>query len=830
MAPHWTPEEDSLLEEIYPHNSKEAILERIDKPWSTIRRRAIRLNLHRDKHIIDEDRKRRRKRRSDSCTPEEENLLKEIYENNSKEYILSRFEPFNRSWQSISRFAKILGLKRNKEIVLDEMKSGSQKGADVIRWPEDEIETLKRVYESGNKSDIIASLPGRTWRAIREQAIRLKLRRDEDIIIEERNTALKKTMRSRYGVDYSTQLQSMKEKSRQTNMELRGVEYPTQSEKVREKIQGIVQKRYGVDNVFQSEDIKAKSKKTMIEKHGKSNPMQVDEIREKASSTCEEKYGVRNPFQMTDRVREGMFRKYGYAFPMQVGTLLQKANNTNIQRYGFTRPAQNPEIREKIRKAHLSNHVKVKKYLGMRKKGYFHSSKGEDQFLDYLREIDPYTVSHKLHPVLKHVIDYYMHEYDMWVQYDGSYWHGKTERPKEGPQSKNIEKIIERDRLQNEVIPNLLRFDEKEVNEAANRTDVLTFIKERLLNKLRDLDSKRYRICHQFKKKVEWFDYDIDTLSFDVSNIKASHFDLSREDYSQEIKSFIEKYEWLGSVGRYPSHCFTARYRSILAGVVLITDPIGRSYLLGPETPKYEALINRGATASWTPKNLGSRLIMFSCKWMSRNTDKRLFTAYADPRAGERGIIYQACGFDYLGNNFGASALYDHPYMGKKFTPLYLRQTHVFRKWCRENGIPLKKEWFKDNGTKNLEAIPENLKRAWYEWGRIILRESTKTEIERKGKYALLLGRDKRDRKNLSALKTYQSQPYPSNPQKTNFQPLTPQGKTRDRKSKTKIDFIIQNHGKMSRLELSHQLNESPRWVKRQISALNKKGLLTTKN
>jgi hypothetical protein len=38
---------------------------------------------------------------------------------------------------------------------------------------------------------------------------------------------------------------------------------------------------------------------------------------------------------------------------------------------------------------------------------------------------------------------------------------------------------------------------------------------------------------------------------------------------------------------------------------------------------------------------------------MVKNTDKRVFSGYSDPKANEVGIIYQACNFEYLGNNFG---------------------------------------------------------------------------------------------------------------------------------------------------------------------------------
>lgn len=823
MAAHWTTYEDDILKKIYPHNKKADILSHIPKDWKSICRRARRLGLTRDPEVINEDRITRGPRK-DAWTPEEEELLKKIYPSESKENILAAF---NRPWKGIWSRAYSMGLRRDKDVILHEMQEGGRAVIAPDTWTPEENEILQKIYESRNKEDIMASLPNRTWRAIRNQAIKLGMRRNEKIICEERNEANKKTLRERYGVDYPMQLDSIKKKFRETNLKRRSVEYPSQSEEIREKSRQTVQEQYGVDNVFQSEDIKAKIRETMIKKYGGSNPMQVPEIMEKARITCEERYGVKNPFQIADRVREGMHKKYGYACPMQVPEIIQRTNETNLKKYGFARPAQNPEIREKIRKTHLSGSTKTKKYIGMKKKGYFQTSKGEDLFLDFLREIDPSTTNHKLHPILKHVIDYYMPEYDLWVQYDGSYWHGKIERSKSGPQYENIKKIIERDNFQNESIPNLIRFDERSVQDAIKEGTIFKHIQEKIDSKNELLDSTGYRRCHQYLKKIEWFEEDIDNLSFDISSLKASDFDLNQEPYTPEIRKFIEKYEWLGSVGRSPSYCFTARYREHLAGVVLITEPIGRSNLLGKDTKKYEALINRGATSSWAPKNLGSRLIMFSCRWMTHNTEKRLFTAYADPRAGEQGIIYQSCNFDYLGNTFGASAVYRHPSIPKKFTPLYLRQTSTFKRWCRENGIILQKSWFKENGTKDLSQIPEDIKNTWYEWGRNILRESEKTEIERKGKYALLIGKDKRELNYLRTVKQYRSFPYPH--KKIRTPKITKEaGKTRSRKNPLKIQYIIDNYGKMSRQELCSNLNESLRWVKRQISTLKKEGKIST--
>ena len=235
------------------------------------------------------------------------------------------------------------------------------------------------------------------------------------------------------------------------------------------------------------------------------------------------------------------------------------------------------------------------------------------------------------------------------------------------------------------------------------------------------------------------------------------------EPATKEIAEFILKYEWLGTLGVYPKWCFTARYKGMLAGAIIMNEPTAYSKILGEETPKYEALIQRGATSSWAPKNLGSRLIRFACNWMVNNSEKRAFVAYGDPSAEEIGTIYQACGFDYLGQSFGNSVLYRHPQVkkGKIFSAQSLKRTSAFRRWCKHNSITPKKHWFKENQFKDLNAIPQTIKDRWNAYNRRIISESEQFLVGRKHKYVLVLGKDKTDQRTLSALKNYQTFPYP---------------------------------------------------------------------
>ena len=265
MADRWTPDEDVLLKNIYPNNSKETILSRLNKGWKTICRRARRLDLHRDVLLVNEDKKIRGPRKDTYTEPELE-LIRQIYAHNRKDFILATFSEagYDRSWQSIRLNAKNMGIHRDPEIVKQEMIElgtiGSTQNRDDL-WTEEEDTYLKENYRFSLREDILNNLPNRKWKAIREHCTSLGLTRDRSVINQDMATRLKEN----YGVTSTWQLEKVQEASRQTNLSKRGVEYPSQDPEVRNKIKTVVREKYGVDNVFQAEEIKEQIAKTKSE-------------------------------------------------------------------------------------------------------------------------------------------------------------------------------------------------------------------------------------------------------------------------------------------------------------------------------------------------------------------------------------------------------------------------------------------------------------------------------------------------------------------------------------------------------------------------------------
>jgi len=194
-----------------------------------------------------------------------------------------------------------------------------------------------------------------------------------------------------------------------------------------------------------------------------------------------------------------------------------------------------------------------------------------------------------------------------------------------------------------------------------------------------------------------------------IDNININDMEFSfvpKEDKKtcQEIKAFIERYEWLGKMPVWITHRFIATYQGVMVGAVIMATPNAFSNLLGKGNRKLEKLISRGASISFAPKNTASWLIMKSIRWMVDNTEFRFFTAYADPLAGELGTIYQACNFYYLGNNHGGGKMYKYKNVGWVGSS-YFAQRSTIKRIAIAHGVDWKPEYIKKNKTGSKRII-----------------------------------------------------------------------------------------------------------------------------
>ena len=273
-------------------------------------------------------------------------------------------------------------------------------------------------------------------------------------------------------------------------------------------------------------------------------------------------------------------------------------------------------------------------------------------------------------------------------------------------------------------------------------------------------------VAHQHIIKENTRQEDMLKYGETIFSAPISEYILQKEEASQEIRDFILQYEWLGTWSVNPRWVFTARVHNVLACVVCLNLPNAySSKILDKNTRDMECLIQRGASTSFCHPHIGSKIIRFACNWMVNNTSRRIFLGYADSQAGEIGIIYQACSFEFLGWSFGTKFMCVHPEFkgGKPFSPQSLRRTSLWKKMYKKwHGVPLPKEYLNPkNGFKNMSKVPPDVKREFYDYGAQIIAESQKIPVSAKGKYVLVLGKNKNEQRVLNAKKIYKPKPYP---------------------------------------------------------------------
>lgn len=124
---------------------------------------------------------------------------------------------------------------------------------------------------------------------------------------------------------------------------------------------------------------------------------------------------------------------------------------------------------------------------------------------------------------------------------------------------------------------------------------------------------------------------------------------LIREINGATAKTFIEKYEWLGTMPAVVYFRFGLFFDNCLGAVAIYSPEYAENLGVWDSygfTGKIICLA-RGACAHWTPTGTASRMIRRSMDQLPRSYE--VVTATCDAQAGEIGTVYQASGFDFVG-------------------------------------------------------------------------------------------------------------------------------------------------------------------------------------
>ena len=289
-----------------------------------------------------------------------------------------------------------------------------------------------------------------------------------------------------------------------------------------------------------------------------------------------------------------------------------------------------------------------------------------------------------------------------------------------------------------------------EFQQSPSNIQIMSDIK--LLDKIKNYDKEW---CYQYQKRLDTLQEDLEKYGWSEEDLKSIFLDdfefsniTSKEDKREAI-DFIKRYEWLGDVSGFPMQWFTARYKGILGGVVIMSPPNAFSKLLGEGTENIEALITRGASASWCPFNLGSKFVMWCIKWMVNNTPYRLFTCYSDPQAKEIGSIYQALNFYYLGQASGTTVKAINPYnKNSLISDRTFRSRSMFKRYAKDLGIEWQPNW-NDRSSVLWNNIPDDVEEKLRAYSKEMFNNAEKIYFPNKHKYAFVLGKDKRETKQL---------------------------------------------------------------------------------
>jgi hypothetical protein len=103
-----------------------------------------------------------------------------------------------------------------------------------------------------------------------------------------------------------------------------------------------VKEKFGVENVFQLDSTKDKLKNTKLEKYGDENYNNPNKMLE----TKSDKYGENWGKEWYKNMSNEMKKNFGVEHPLQTQVFLDKLNKTNLDKYGFKWNMQNESIRQ----------------------------------------------------------------------------------------------------------------------------------------------------------------------------------------------------------------------------------------------------------------------------------------------------------------------------------------------------------------------------------------------------------------------------------------------------------------------------------------------------
>lgn len=250
---------------------------------------------------------------------------------------------------------------------------------------------------------------------------------------------MKQTCLEKYGVDCTLKDNDIKNKTINTWLLNYGVSHPRKSDKIKQKTKETCLKKYGVDNPFKSKEIQNKAKQTCIVRYSVEYAMQNNDIKQKNKETCLKKYGVEYVTQtelFKQKSKESCLEKYGVEYTFQVDTFREKTIKTCLEKYGVDHPMKSDIVKNKVMHTCLLHYgvehptqnkkIMLKAFDNRIKSMEGHRfSKKEDEIYNYLITIDKDTKRQYYSELYPFHCDFYLPNFDVYIEYQGMWTHGK---------------------------------------------------------------------------------------------------------------------------------------------------------------------------------------------------------------------------------------------------------------------------------------------------------------------------------------------------------------------------------------------------------------------
>jgi len=191
-----------------------------------------------------------------------------------------------------------------------------------------------------------------------------------------------------------------------------------------------------------------------------------------------------------------------------------------------------------------------------------------------------------------------------------------------------------------------------------------------------------------------------------------------REISRKECQDFIERYEYLGSLGRGSVYYGLFMPNGEMVGAnCFCTSGGGQGNICGPEYAEKTVNLARGCCVLHAPVNAGSFFTARSIKMAYAKYGWQIYFAYNDARASEWGKLYKILNWYYIGTGLNHSDGHSNWHKGD----LVIKSHAVFRnkgkalaKYGYTPGSGKQWEWLRKDGWTQVND-PDKGKFVWFE-------------------------------------------------------------------------------------------------------------------